>query len=247
MADTIEISTPDGAVEAYLGCPEGAPRGGILFFMDAFGLRGWIGEMVDEIASWGYVVLAPNVFHRDGTVAELVPPIDLMDPAERGRFFAELGGRERIAHLTPELAARDLPAYVATLQQYAGTGAPLGTTGYCMGARLALRAAGQSDLFRAVGGFHGGSLVTDDPASPHTTVRAGVTYLFGHADQDGSMTPADGAVLDDALRAVGAPFTSAFYPGGTHGYTMRDTSNWHEPSYQRHCRELRELFADVLG
>ena len=29
--------------------------------------------MADRIASWGYVVLAPNVFHRDGRAADLAP------------------------------------------------------------------------------------------------------------------------------------------------------------------------------
>ena len=29
--------------------------------------------MAERIASWGYVVLAPNVFHRSGRAADLAP------------------------------------------------------------------------------------------------------------------------------------------------------------------------------
>ena len=39
--------------------------------MDAFGLRPQIAEMTGRIAGWGYTVLAPNVFHRNGSVADL--------------------------------------------------------------------------------------------------------------------------------------------------------------------------------
>ena len=246
--ETIEISTSDGVAEAYLARPDGTPKGGVLLFMDAFGLRPWIGEMAEEIASWGYLVLAPNVFYRDGSVAELAPTVDLAVPEERARFFSELGGGERIARLTPELAAIDIAAYAATLREYVGTSAVLAATGYCMGARLAVRAGGQlPDLIRAVGGFHGGGLVTEAPTSPHTTLRAGVTYLFGHADQDRSMTVEDAEALDETLLAAGATFRSAIYPDAPHGYTMRDTSNWHEPSYRRHLTELRVLLREVLG
>ena len=45
----------------------------MLFFMDAFGLRPRIAEMAQRIADWGYVVLAPNVFHRDGRIEDLAP------------------------------------------------------------------------------------------------------------------------------------------------------------------------------
>ena len=59
----------------------------MLFFVDAIGLRPRIEEMADRIASWGYVVLAPNVFHRDGRAADLAPTTDLTVPENREEFF----------------------------------------------------------------------------------------------------------------------------------------------------------------
>ena len=54
--------------------------------------------------------------------------------------------------------------------------------------------------------------------------------------------PGDPADLEKALQAVGATYTTAIYPDAPHGYTMSDTSSWHEPSYQRHLTELEALF-----
>ncbi|WP_017934806.1 dienelactone hydrolase family protein [Nocardioides sp. Iso805N] len=252
MAELIEIPAGDGTAEAYLARPDGTPKGGVLFFMDAIGLRPRIAEMADEIAAWGYLVLAPHVFYREGSAAELSPTGDLRDPEQRESFFATSNVGQHIANLTPDLAARDTAAYVEKLQalltEAGAAGAKLAATGYCMGARLAIRAAGQfPGLVVAVGGFHGGGLVTDDPQSPHTVVTGQAEYVFGHAENDRSLSPENAVDLDKALEAAGATYTSAIYPDAPHGYTMSDTSSWHEPSYQRHLTELKALLQRRLG
>ena len=248
MADLITIQTPDGTAEAYLAKPAGDAKGGVLFFMDAIGLRPRIADMVDEIASWGYVVLAPNVFYRDTDVETLRPKGDLRVAEERDKFFQTSGIMGYMGNLTPERAASDTEAYVAELRSHLPEGAKLGTTGYCMGARLAIRAGGQfAGEIVAVGGFHGGNLVTDDPQSPHKAVTGEVEYVFGHADNDQGMTPENAADLEKALEAAGATFTAAIYPDAPHGYTMSDTSMWHEASYQRATSELKALFERRLG
>src|SRR4051795_347035 len=57
---TVEITTPDGVADALLVRPEGEPRGGVLFVMDAFGLRPRIEEMAERIAGEGDVGLAAD-------------------------------------------------------------------------------------------------------------------------------------------------------------------------------------------
>ena len=186
MGETIQIQAADGPAEAYLAGDAGDP--GVLFYVDAIGLRPQIRDMVDRIASWGYVVLAPHVFYRDGAAADLAPHADLREQGAREAFFATLG--DRIPSYTPDRSGPDADAWVAALREHAGEG-PIGTTGYCMGARLAVRTAGQfPNTVAAVGGFHGGGLVTDAPDSPHHAIAASTaSYVFGHADNDGSMPP----------------------------------------------------------
>lgn len=242
---TLEIATDAGPAEAYLARPDDRPRPGVLFYVDAIGLRPQVEAMADRIASWGYVVLVPHVFHRDGTAAELAPRGDLRDPDDRAAFFAG-GALDRVHALTPDLANADAERWVGALLEHA-TG-PIGVTGYCMGARLAVRTAAlRPDMVAAVGGFHGGHYVTDAPDSPHRVLAsARATFVFGHADQDASMPPEQVAALAAALDAAGLEHDEAIYPGAAHGFTMADTSSYDEAGAERHFAELRGLLDRTL-
>ena len=138
MGERTSVTTADGPVEAYLAGAPGDP--GVLFYVDAIGLRPRIEDMADRIASWGYLVLVPHVFHRWGSAAELAPTTDLREPGAREAFWGS-GVMDRVDGLTPDLAESDAAAWLAALGEHAGDG-PVGVTGYCMGVRLAVRTAG---------------------------------------------------------------------------------------------------------
>jgi len=244
MGETIEIQTADGSAEAYLTGEAGRP--GVLFYIDANGLRPRIEDMADRIASWGYIVLAPNVFYRHGRAADLAPRQDLREPGAREAFMAT-GVMDRVLGLTPDLSGPDAEAWVAALAEHAG-GGPIGVTGYCMGARLAVRTAGQfPGTVAAVGGFHGGGLVTDDPSSPHLAIDGSTAeYAFGHADQDRSMPVEAVEALERTLDQADRPHVNEIYAGAAHGYTMADTSVYDEAATERHFGVLRDLLARTL-
>lgn len=241
MKITIDMS--GGSAEAYLVGQDGP---GVLLFMDAIGLRPQIESMADRIASWGYVVLAPNLFWRDGRADDLAPSADLRIAENREAFFAT-GVMDRVASITPELARADAAIWLARLAEHASAG-PVGTTGYCFGGRLALRAAADfPDRIAAVGMFHTGGIVTDGADSPHLVVpgvRAEV--LARHADHDRSNTPEQIAAFNDVLDAAGVRYSTAVYPDAPHGYTMADTSMYQEDGAEWHFRELRDLFGRTL-
>jgi carboxymethylenebutenolidase len=233
VTTSIEIPVPDGTAEAYVAGPDDRSAPGVLFFMDAYGLRPQIETMLDRIAGWGYTVLAPNVFHRDGTVAELVD--------EREHVF------DRVKGLTPDQLLADAPAYLAALRERAADG-PFATTGYCMGARLAVRTAtAHPDDIAAVGGWHGGGLVTDDEHSPHRGLaHARAEFAFGHADHDRGMPPEAVRTLGETLSGAGLVFINDVYPNAPHGYTMNDTPAYQEEGAERHYRVLEELLARTI-
>ncbi len=215
--------------------------------MDAIGVRQRIADMCDRIASWGYVVLAPNVFYREGTADEVGPHADLTAPGEREAFFGQ--AMPRVGALTRDKAVPDIAAYVHSLRGLDGVAdGPIGTVGYCMGARLAMRAGtGHPDDVAAVGGFHGGGLWADAPDSPHLGLRdARAEFVFGHADQDRSMPAEAVAALGEALESAGLTARNEIYPGAAHGYTMADTSMYDEPATERHFTELKALFERAL-
>ncbi len=243
----LSLPVPDGSAEAALSAPDDAAAyPGVLLLMDALGLRPRLIEIAETIASWGYVVLAPNAFYRNGSAQDVRPGHDLDSEERRRAFFAH--AMPRIAALTPPLAHADLAAYLTALTAQSRVGTPVGVVGYCMGARLAMRAAAaRPDLVAACAGFHGGRLATDDYESPHLVLpQARAEFLFGHADQDASMTSAQIARLDEALADAGLVATTAVYPGAHHGYTMSDTAAYDELATERHYAELRELLARTL-
>jgi carboxymethylenebutenolidase len=216
--------------------------------MDAFGLRPRIEEMAQRIADWGYVVLAPNVFYREGSVADLAPVADMT--TQEGRAEAGKLAFPRVGRLTADVALADIDAWIAALAALDGVApGPIGTTGYCMGARLAVRTAtAHPEAVAACGGFHGGGLATDAPDSPHLGLAAArARFVFGHADRDRSMDPEAVARLGEALSAAGLAASNAVYPGAAHGYTMADTSSYHEEATERHFRELRTLLDATLA
>lgn len=246
----VEVRTPDGTPEAWLSRPGdvagGAPLPGVLFFMDAIGLRPRIIEMADRIASWGYVVLAPNVFYRSGTAAETSPDGPLDSNEKRADFFT--GVRPRMATLTTKLAVADIAAYVDALVSRADVAVPIGVVGYCMGARLAVRAAcAHPDVVAACGGFHGGGLASDAADSPHLGLPAArAEFVFGHADNDASMDVEAVARLDEGLHNAGLTAMNEIYDGTAHGYTMSDTAVYDEAATERHFAALRDLFDRTL-
>jgi carboxymethylenebutenolidase len=237
---TVEITTRDGVADAYLtGADESSQdRPGVLFVMDAFGLRPRIEEMADRIAARGFVVLAPNVLYRAGR-APILPMPDLEDPAQRDPFFARL--RPAMAELTSERVESDGAAYLDYLASAASE--PFAITGYCMGGRVGwMIAAAYPERIAALGGFHAGGLVSDGPDSPHLRAAAISAELYlGHADNDQSMTPEQISELERALDDAGVTYRSELYEGASHGYTMSDTAVYNEPAAERHFSELFAL------
>jgi carboxymethylenebutenolidase len=243
--EQVEIKTEDGVADGYLARPadDDGRRPGVLFLVDAFGLRPQIEQMADRIAQRGFVVLAPNVFYRHGR-APVLPMPDLEDPEERAPFMEKL--RPMMQELTPELIASDSRGYLDFLAGVAH--GPFALTGYCMGARLGWRiATAHPDQVTALAGFHGGGLVTDDEDSPHRSAgELTAEVYFGHADNDRSMTPENIAALEQALAEADVTYRSEVYEGAAHGYTMADTSMYNEGAAERHFGALFALLDRTL-
>ncbi|MET8874968.1 dienelactone hydrolase family protein [Nocardia sp. NPDC004604] len=240
---TLDVRTTDGDADSYLARPDdGGPHPGVLFYMDAYGLRPYLREMMEAIAANGFTVLAPNVFYRSGR-APVLPMPESTDPAGHAKFFAALGPKR--AAFTPDKALADAQTYLDWLSaaEFVAPG-PVAVTGYCMGGRLALRTAGAfGNRIAAAASFHGGRLAVDDqPDSPHHAA-AGITaeLLIAHASQDDSMPPEQIARLDKALDAAHVHYTSVVYPNTRHGFTMRDTPVFDQAAYDRHLADLLAL------
>ncbi|OIJ93382.1 dienelactone hydrolase family protein [Streptomyces monashensis] len=238
----LDIPTEDGVADAYLVRPaDGEPRPGVLLYQDAYGLRPHLKKMADRLAAAGYTVLVPNVTYRVGR-APVVELPDFKDLSADPTIWEKLG--PIVSALNPGMIERDSAAYLRWMADSPlVTDGPVGITGYCMGARLALwTAAAHPDRVAAAAGFHGGALATDDPASPHLGAgRITAELYLGHADNDPSLPPEQIERLEKALTEAGVRHTCEVYPGARHGYTQEDTSAYDEEAYERHWTALLGL------
>jgi carboxymethylenebutenolidase len=109
-------------------------------------------------------------------------------------------------------------------------------------------AATHPDRIAAGGGFHGGSLATEAPNSPHLAAGSITAELyFGHADQDETLPPEQIERLSKALDTASVRYRAEVYAGAPHGYTQSDlVDRYNADATEGHWRELVALFDRTL-
>jgi carboxymethylenebutenolidase len=237
------VTTPDGSCPVTLHTPNGTgPWAGVVMFPDAGGVRPTFQEMADTLAGFGYAVLLPDVYYRDGDWQ----PFDMLtvfnDADERKRLFGMIGG------LTVDKIAADAEAYIDFLAGRPEVkGDRYGVCGYCMGGRMSVIVAGRlPDRVAAAGSIHGGGLVSDGPDSPHLLAdRMTATVYVGAAENDGSFTTEQAEILEKALETAEVPHTIETY-SAAHGFAVPDNAPYDARAAERHWLALQQLFASEL-
>lgn len=237
------IRTQDGECPSHVFRPDGdGPWPAVLVFMDGIGMRPAMLDIAARIAASNYYVLLPNLFYRVGYNAEHgVRVFD--DPAARADLMTRI-----MPSAAPPNVMRDTEAFLAHFDaQPAARHDGIGITGYCMGGRLALYAAGAfGDRISAMAAFHPGGLATDAPDSPHRKakdIRAKV-YVAG-AIEDKGFDDAAKARLNQALADAGVDHTVETYPA-RHGWVPSDTPVHDPVQAERHWATLLALFGSTL-
>lgn len=242
----VDVKTADGVADAVLYYPEGKGSWpAVLIWTDVVGLRQAFRDMGRRLAGEGYVVLVPNVYYRVKRSPVIEGGFDFNKPEDRAKLTPLR------ASLTPEGIDRDAIAYVAFLDAQAQTNPKkkAGVQGYCMGGPLSFRtAAAVSDRIAAVGSFHGGGLVTDQPTSPHLLLpRTKAEFLIAVADNDDKADPTVKDKLAAAMSAAGRPHKIEVYTGAAHGWCVKGSQVYNEAAAEKAWAELQGLYGRVLG
>src|SRR5271165_3745691 len=136
---TDTVSTADGSCPVRLFTPDGdGPWPGVVMFPDAGGTRQTFFDMAAHLADFGYAVLLPDVYYRQGDWAPFDMKTAFNDANERKRLMSFIGS------ISPEDWASDATAYfdyLAASPEVSGN--TFGTTGYCMGGRASFIVAGR--------------------------------------------------------------------------------------------------------
>ena len=207
-----EIVTPDGPMELRAFPPRGTPRGGVILYMDAFGLRPELDLLCENHAARGWLALLPDLYHRLPRRRFAVPR-DARAPLDPGMADANLA-------TTMTMTVADTGAVLAEAERRWGV-TRFGAVGHCMGARHALAAAtAYPDRVRAAACLHGGRMVQDGLDSPHLLIPrcAGGLYIAMARDDDTCPEP-DQRLLEQMV-ASGKPDAAVERYDAVHGWTF---------------------------
>ncbi|MDB5445114.1 MAG: Dienelactone hydrolase, partial [Phenylobacterium sp.] len=201
IEQTVEIPTPGGgAVTTFIVHPErDGPHPLVLFFMDAPGIREELRDMARRLATVGYYVMLPNLYHRQG-VLELadLPPEPEADARQRALRF--------MGTLTVAMAMEDGDVLLDYADRDpAASPGRAGCVGYCMSGQYAVNfAARHPQRIGAAASIYGVKLVTDRDDSPHLAAqRATAELYFGCAEHDDWAPLEMVQALDQATKAYG--------------------------------------------
>lgn len=219
---------------------------GILFYSDIFQLSGPMLRACARLAGYGFVVAAPEIYHR------LEPPGTVLPFDDAGKAR---GQKDAVETTVAEFDGdcRAVLDYLSTRKDVLRTEgkARLGAAGFCIGGHLAFRAAMQPDV-RATVCFYGtgiddGRLGKDADAG--SLARAGaiggeLLMIFGEQDPH---VPAEGRdQIRAALDASGVRYAWSLYPA-EHAF-MRDEGARFDPkatdsAFAKMTRLLERLMA----
>ena len=223
----------------------GGPNPLVVMFMDKPGIREALHVFGRRLASNGYDVILPDLYHRHGRMIGYGPAELAANPGANDQLTSLM------MSLTDEGIQNDLDAALdaVTADRPAGSLEAVGCVGFCLGARAVFRTMMRlPDQFVAGAMWHPSFLVDDKPDSPHLTAGqlAGSLYAgFGEADQMmsvASMTP-----FIEAVSALGDRAVIDILPGANHAYTWPDAHTYNEPAAEQAWSQTLTLFDTALG
>jgi carboxymethylenebutenolidase len=235
--DYPEIIVDNSPLRMFLAAPrieEKRKFPGVIFYSDIFQLTGPMLRACVRLAGYGFVVAAPEIYHRIEPPGSAIP----FDDAGRTRGLKNASSTE-VAEFD-----RDCRAVVDYLAQHPLVSpTKLGAAGFCIGGHLAFRAALQPDVRATVcfygTGIHDGRLGKD--ADAESLQRAGdikgeLLMIFGESDPH---IPKEGREkIRTALQQAGTKYRVKLYPA-EHAF-MRDEG----PRYDPECTDL--AFAEMM-
>jgi carboxymethylenebutenolidase len=240
----IRVAAPDGEMTAFVAHPEvGGPFPIAILFMDGMGYREQIRKNARRFAADGYFVVAPDLYYRFGDGVVFDWDRAHSEPAYLNRVMQVLRS------VTPDRAMGDAGVVLgAVASDPAAADGPKVCVGYCMGGRLALRAASQLPDMVAAAGIHTGRLVTDQPDSPHyelATVHGELYFAFAETDE---LAPPEMVErFRNALTEHGVSGVVERLPGTEHSFALADLPVYDEAATERHYERTLDLWRRALA
>src|SRR5215475_132224 len=245
IEQTLDITTPDGAMETFICHPErGGPFPAVFLLMDAPGVREELRDMARRLGTIGYYVLLPNLYYRAGRDTIFGPTVLEDGSPERARMRAVR------TKMTIPPAMDDVAAMLAFVDgQKTVKRGPVGCHGYCMSGPYALAAAVRyPERIAAAASYYGTWLVSDAVESPHLSFAKvkGELYIACAEIDDLAPLPMV-AELKGLFEKAGGAGELEIYPGVHHGFAFPQRKIYDKAAAERHWERLIALYRRRLG
>ena len=236
-----DLDTPTGVMRTYIHRPvaEGSyPT--ILFYSEIFQQTGPIERAAKWIASHGYAVMVPEVFHELNPIGTVLG----YDDAGREKGNADKHTKDVQGYDTDN---RAMIEYLVTQDWYDGN---LGAMGFCIGGHLAFRAALQPEV-KATACFYATDLHTNTiPNKPEqhsmeklADINGELMMLWGK--QDTHIDTAGRMLVYQKLTEANVTFTWYEF-NGQHAF-MRDEGDRYDPQLAMTGYQLAtQMFSNTL-
>ncbi len=218
---TLQLLAADGhRLSAWIGRPEGRPRGAVVVVQEIFGVNSHIRRTAEQYAAAGYLAIAPALFDR------------LRRDVELGYDAAGMqAGIDLMMQATTEGAIADLGAAIGAVA-HAG---PVGMVGYCWGGRLTWLAGCRTNIAAGVAYYGGGiaQLLAETPRCP---------TMLHFGEHDAHIPPAD----VEAIRRAYPSGVYHLYPAG-HGFNCSERADFDPASARLAFQRTIEFFHQHVG
>jgi carboxymethylenebutenolidase len=210
--DYVPLAVADRTnVDAYTSFPKqgNGPFPGILLFQEAFGVNHHIRNVADRLSAQGYIVIAPELFHRTGAGFE-------------GRYDDFPSVMTHIKSLTVEGLEADAKASFGWLQQQSNViKNKIGSIGFCMGGRVSFMANMILPLAAAVSYYSGNMLsITNRLHEIHAP------HLMFWGGSDAHILPEHIETTVNALKEAKKDFINVVISYADHGFNCDERASF---------------------
>jgi carboxymethylenebutenolidase len=203
----VELRVDDSLMRVYVAAPKTAGLyPGIVFYSDIYQLGGPMIRLANYLAGYGYVVAAPEIFHRIEPIGLVIEPDDL------GRMRGNDDAR-RTAIADYDADCRAVIEFLKAESSISP--GQIGTLGFCIGGHLAFRAAFMSEIKASVccypTGIPSGKLGQGVADTIHrvSEIKGEMLIVFGTLDPH--IPDSDRQTIITALSNANVPHKVLFY------------------------------------
>ena len=222
--ERVELAVSDGTrMTAYVVRPQAMGKyPGLLLFQEAFGVNHHIRNVSDRFAAEGYVVIAPELFHRTAP------------PGFEGSYTDFASVMPHMQSVTPENVEKDVRSAYDWLHSNVRVNSnEISCVGFCMGGRVSFIANSILPLHAAVS-FYGGGIA---PSSLDRAAQLHAPMLLIWGGQDKHIPPEQREAVTEALTAAQKIYVNAEFSRADHGFFCDERASY-EPHSARQAWAL---------